>query len=328
IVQTARLTAEALNAGSGDRALAAVPFFSVFGVSIVVGTLACGATLVLQERFDPAGALDLMERERVTLCHGVPTMFNLLQREESFGQRDLAPIRSGIVAGGVVAAGLIQSIRSWCDVQIAYGLTETGPTVSVTRFGDPAEKRIETVGRPLPGVEVKVMDVASGSLHDEEAVGEVAVKGANLMHGYYRMPGETRKAMTSDGYFLTGDLAVLDEDGYLQIVGRRKEIIIRGGQNITPREVEDVLRLHPGVEESCVVGIPNDVLGELVCACMVPVEGAIITGDELKEFCRDHLADHKVPDLVRFFDAFPMTGSGKVKRRELARVVALELSPT
>jgi fatty-acyl-CoA synthase len=134
--------------------------------------------------------------------------------------------------------------------------------------------------------------------------------------------------MTPDGYFLTGDLAVLDEDGYLQIVGRRKELIIRGGLNVTPREVEDVLRLHPGVEESCVVGIPNDVLGELVCACVVPVEGAIITGDELKEFCRDHLADHKVPDLVRFFDAFPMTGSGKVKRRELARVVALELSAT
>ncbi len=328
IVETARLTSEALDAGPDDRALAAVPFFSVFGVSIVVGTLASGGTLVLQERFEPGGALDLMEAERITLCHGVPTMFQLLQRDPTFGRRDLSAVRSGIVAGSVVAADLIRRIREWCDVQVAYGLTETGPTVSVTRFGDPADKRLETVGRPLPGVDVKVMDVASGVLHGEEAVGEVAVKGATLMHGYHRMPGETRKSMTPDGYFLTGDLAVLDEDGYLQIVGRRKELIIRGGLNVTPREVEDVLRLHPGVEESCVVGIPNDVLGELVCACVVPVEGAIITGDELKEFCRDHLADHKVPDLVRFFDAFPMTGSGKVKRRELARVVALELSAT
>jgi len=142
------------------------------------------------------------------------------------------------------------------------------------------------------------------------------------------MPGETSRATTPDGYFLTGDLAVIDEDGFLQIIGRRKELIIRGGNNVSPREVEDVLRTYPGVDDACVVGIPNDVLGELICACVVPVEGAIVTGDELKEFCREHLADYKVPDLVRFFDAFPLTGSGKVKRRELARVVGLELSAT
>ena len=139
---------------------------------------------------------------------------------------------------------------------------------------------------------------------------------------------ETSQVTDRDGFFLTGDLGMVDDEGYIHIVGRRKELIIRAGHNITPREVEDVLRTHPAVEDACVVGIPHDVLGELTCACVVPVEGAIVTGDELKEFCRDQLVDHKVPDLVRFFDAFPLTGSGKVKRRELAQVVGLELSTT
>ena len=180
----------------------------------------------------------------------------------------------------------------------------------------------------LPGVEVMVADLATGQLHGREAVGELAVRGPNVMLGYHRAPSETARATTPDGYFLTGDLAVLDEEGFVQLIGRRKELIIRGGQNVTPREVEDVLRTHPAVEETCVVGIPNELLGELVCACVVPVEGAIVTGDELKEFCREQLVDYKVPDLVRFFDGFPLTGSGKVKRRELAQVVGLELSAT
>ncbi len=324
LVETAILTGEALELGPAERVLAAVPFFTVFGASVVVGTLAYGGTLILQPRFSATTALDLIERERVTVCHGVPTMFQLLQRDSSFPRRNLSSVRTGIIAGSAVSGDLVRRIRRWCDVQIAYGLTETGPTVSVTRFGDPAEKRTESVGRPLPGVEVKVVDLVTGALHGPEAVGELAVKGANIMLGYHRMPGETTRSLTPEGYFLTGDLVVIDEEGYLQIVGRRKELIIRGGQNVTPREVEDVLRTHPGVDDACVVGIPHEVLGELVCACVVPVEGAIVTGDELKEFCRDHFAEYKVPDLVRFFDAFPMTGSGKVKRRELAQVVGLE----
>jgi fatty-acyl-CoA synthase len=223
---------------------------------------------------------------------------------------------------------LVRRIRAWCDVQIAYGLTETGPTVSLTRPGDPADRRADSVGRPLPGVEVRVMDLETGALHAVEAIGELAVKGANLMLGYHRMPGETSRSMTPEGFFLTGDLAMIDEDGFVHLVGRRKEMIIRGGHNVTPREVEDVIRTHPGVDDACVVGIPNELLGELICGCVVPIEGAILTGDELKLFCRDYLAEHKVPDLVRFFDAFPMTGSGKVKRRELAQVVGLEMTAT
>ena len=157
------------------------------------------------------------------------------------------------------------------------------------------------------------------------AVGELAVQGPNVMLGDHWMPGETAKSFSPDGFFLTGDLAMLDEDGFL---GRSGELILPAGNAVTPREVEDVLRLHPGVGDVCVIGIPHDVLGELICACVLPIEGAVVTSDELQEFCREYLVDHKIPDLVRFFDTFPMSGSGTVKRRELTRVVSLELSAT
>ncbi len=328
LVWTACRTAEALRQTGGDRVLVAVPVFTIFGMHVAVTALVTGGTLVLQGYFEPGETLDLIERERVTMCHGVPTIFQLLMRHRSFGGRNLSTVRTGIVAGSPVSEDLVQRIRQWNDVQIAYGLTETGPTVTVTRFDDPREKRDRTVGRPLEGVEVRVVDLRSADLHGPEAVGELAVKGPNVMSGYHRMPAETRRSFTAEGFFRTGDLAILDEDGYVAIVSRHKEMIIRGGYNIFPREVEDLLRTHPAVGDACVVGIPNEILGELVCACVMPVEGAIVTGDELKAFCRDQLADYKVPDLVRFFDTFPMTGSGKVLRRELAQVVGLELSTT
>jgi fatty-acyl-CoA synthase len=305
-----------------------VPLFTVFGTHVVLGTLLSGSTLMLQDRFEPGAALDLIQRERATVVHGVPTMFQLLMRDASFGSRDLSTVRTGIVAGSPVSADLVQRIRRWNDVQIAYGLTETGPTITITRSDDDAESRTATVGRPLPGVEVRVVDVTNGALHGPEAVGELAVRGPNVMAGYHRMPTETRRSFTTEGFFLTGDLAIVDEHGYVTIVGRRKETIIRGGYSIYPRELEDIFRTHPAVDDACVVGVPHEILGELVCACVVPVEGAIVTGDELKAYARDHVAGNKVPDLVRFFDAFPLTGSGKVKRRELAQVVGLELSAT
>jgi len=323
LVRNAMLTGE-----PGERVLGAIPLFHVFGVSVVIGVIAHGGTLILQEQFDAGEALALIEEHGITVCHGVPTMFELLMRDPAFGTRDLSSVRTGVVAGSAVSQSLVRRIRQWCDVQVGYGLTETGPTVSITRPDDPAGTRETTVGRPLPGVEVKVVDVGSGNLHGLEAVGELAVKSAGVMMGYHRMPGETKKSFSPEGFFLTGDLAIVDDENFIRIIGRRKELIIRGGNNVTPREVEDVLRTHPAVDQVCVVGAPDELLGEMVCACVVLVEGAMITGDELKEFCREHLVDYKTPDVVRFFDAFPMTGSGKVRRRELTRAVETELKPT
>ena len=330
ITWAAQASLAALHHTGDDRVLGAVPLFTIFGMHVVAVTITAGATLVLQERFDAGPALDLIRRERVTVVHGVPTMFELLMRHPAFGEGSARPTtcRTGLVAGSPVSPDLARRIRQWCDVQIAYGLTETGPTVTVTRFDDSAERRAHTVGRPIAGVSVKVVDLKDGGLHGPEAVGELAVKGPNVMAGYYRMPVATSRSFTAEGFFLTGDLALLDEDGYVRILGRRAEVIIRGGYKIYPRELEDLLRTHPAVSDACVVGIPHETLGELICACVVATEGSIVTGDELKEFCRETVADHKVPDLVRFFDALPLTGSGKVKRRELAEVVGLELSAT
>ena len=328
LVYTATAVAEALRHREDDRVLAAVPFFTVFGMQTAITTLLSGGTLVLQGAFEPGDALRLIEDERITVFHGVPTMFQLLMSDPSFGSRNVSTVRTGIVAGSPVSVDLVRRIRRWNDVQIAYGLTETSPTVSITRFDDPPERRETTVGRPIDGVEVRIVDLTNGALHGTEAVGELAVRGPNVMAGYHRMPLATKQSLTADGFLLTGDLAVLDDEGYVSIVGRRKEMIIRGGYNVFPRELEDILRMHPAVENACVVGIPNEVLGEMICACVIPVEGAIVTGDEMKDYCREHVADYKVPDCIRFFDVFPMTGSGKVKRQELAQVVGLELSTT
>jgi fatty-acyl-CoA synthase len=248
-------------------------------------------------------------------------------REMERRRRDLSTLRTGIVAGAPIGDDLVRRIREdLCpNLCVAYSLTETASTVSMTRLDDQAQKQIYTVGRPLPGTDVRVLDL-DGSVLPEESLGEIAVRGPGVMKGYYRQPGETAQAFDDDGYFLTGDLGILDEDGYIHIVGRRKELIIRGGFNVYPREVEDRLHAHPAVLDVAVVGLPHEVLGEVVCACILPVEGAIVTGEEIKDWCRSTLADYKVPDLVRFFDSFPLTGSGKVRRIELARMVSAEES--
>lgn len=328
LLATATATAEALDTVQLDVVFGVTTLFNVFGLAPgVLGTVAAGATLVLQEGNDPGEALDILERERVSIYHGVPTNFILAMHEPTLKQRDLSRLRTGILAGAPVSEDLVQRIQRELmpDIRVAYGLTETGSTVTITRRSDPPGKQITTVGLPLEGVEIRVLDL-DGSQLPIESVGEVAVRGPGVMQGYYRQPGETASVITSDGFFLTGDLGMVDEEGYLHILGRRKEMIIRGGFNVYPREVEDRLHAHPAVLDVAVVGLPHEVLGEVTCACIVPVEGAIVTGEEIKDFCRETLAEYKVPDLVRFLDGFPMTGSGKVRRVELARIINAEES--
>lgn len=324
VVENAIQTSEILGVKPDDRMLALVPFFNIMGFSVMVGTIVVGATLVLQSTFDAANTVSLLESQQVTVLHGVPTMFHLIMRDDAFNPKRVGPLRTGVIAGSAVTEELVRRVRKWCDVLVAYGLTETGPTVTITRFNDDEDQRLSSVGRALPGVEIKAADLLTGALHGPEAVGEIAVRGPNLMGGYLRQPTETAKVHTPDGFFLTGDLGIIDEDGYVKIIGRRQETISRGGHQIYPGEIEDRLRGHPAVDDVCVIGVPNDVLGELVCACIVPIEGAVITGREIKLFAQDSMAEYKVPDIVRFFDEFPLTGSGKVRRKELSRAIALE----
>lgn len=327
LMANAALSADALGLRPDDVVFGVNTLFNAFGIGTgVLGTMVAGASLVLHEGYEPAEALEIVRRERVTVFHGVPTNF-ILALNESGGRPGQGTLRTGVVAGAPVSEELVLRIQRELvpGIRVGYGMTETGNLVAVNTPDDPAGKQVATVGRPLPEVEVRVIDV-DGSVLPVESVGEVAVRGPGVMRGYYRQPGETAQVFTADGFFLTGDLGMVDEEGFLHIIGRRKEMIIRGGFNVYPREVEDRLHAHPAVLDVAVVGLPDEILGEVACACIVPVEGAIVTGEEIRDFCREVLADYKVPDLVRFLDSFPLTGSGKVRRVELARIIAAEES--
>ncbi len=317
--------AEALGMTRDETMLLTVPIFNIFGLGALIAALSVGAAVAVLERFDAAAALEMAEATRATVIQGAPTMFAMLLRSDALDRLDLSCLRAGVVAGAPVLDSLAQEIRERLvpGIEIGYGMTETSPMVSMTRADDPPDKRGFTAGRVLDGVEVRVLG-DDGSVLPVESIGELTVRGFNVMKGYYRQPDETNRSHTEDGFFRTGDIGMVDEDGYLHIVGRKRDTINRGGYVIYPRELEDLLRLHPAVQETAVVGLEDEVQGELTCACVLPVEGAIVTGDEIKEFCRGRIAQYKVPDLVRFVDAFPMTGSGKVRRVELARMVRAE----
>jgi fatty-acyl-CoA synthase len=231
-------------------------------------------------------------------------------------------------AGAPVSPDLVRRIRErLCPtVLVGYSLTETSSTVCVTRPADTPEQQEHTVGRPLPGTDVIILE-RDGEALPRRCVGEIALKGPGVMLGYHRQPRETAAAFDPQGYLLTGDLGLVDEAGLVHLVGRRKEVIIRAGFNVYPREVESRLEAHPAVREAAVVGLADPLLGEANCACIVPVEGAIVTSQEIMDWCREKLSAPKVPDQVRFFDSFPRTGTGKVRRIELAKLCEPASSP-
>jgi fatty-acyl-CoA synthase len=325
-LQVAAGTVDSIGLQPDDRVIGMTALFHVFGIGPgLLGTLLAGASLVLQDEFDGAVTLDLIEQHGVTVQYGIPTLFVTELHEQSRSPRDLSTLRLGVAAGAPVSDELVRRVeRHLCPkLLVAYSLTETSSTVAMTRPDDPGEKRRFTVGRPLPETSIRVLE-RNGTELPVESVGEIAVRGPGVMKGYYRQPRETRASLDGEGYFLTGDLGIVDEEGCVHLVGRRKEVIIRSGFNVYPREVEERLQAHPAVREAVVVGVPDEVLGEGICACIVPVEGAIVTGQEIKDWSRVTLADYKVPDLVRFLDEFPLTGTGKVRRVELARMMHAE----
>ena len=325
LVRTMLGTAERLALAGDDRTLCSVPLANIFGLTAILMTLGTGGSLVLQERFDAAEALALAAEHEATVVHGVPTMFVMLLREIEREAVRPASLRTGVIAGAPVRADLAREARRHLvpDLEVAYGLTETSPTVAITTSSDPEVKRAHTVGRPLDGVEVRVLE-EDGSVLPDESVGELAVRGFNVMRGYFRQPGQTRKTMTEDGFLKTGDLAMVDPEGYLHIVGRLSDAILRGGFSIHPAEIEAQLRSHPAVEEAVVLGVPNDVLGELICACVLTAEGALITAEEIRDFCHESLADNRVPDVIHFLDELPEASTAGARRVSLARVIRAE----
>jgi fatty-acyl-CoA synthase len=331
--------ASTVAAGTGlqrdDRVIGVTALFHVFALGPgILGSLVSGSSLILQDEFEPEEALDLVEALGATVHYGVPTVFAAELLAQRRRPRDLSSLRLGVVAG----APMLGELRSRVEAELcpgllaAYSLTETSSVLAMTRPDDPAVKRHQTVGRPVPGTEVRVVErldeegeTAEGPgplrVLPVESLGEIAVRGPGVMRGYYRQPVETARSFTPDGFLLTGDLGMVDEEGYLHLVGRRRDVILRSGSNVHPGEIEDRLHQHPAVEEVAVVGIRDELLGEAICAAVVAVEGAIVNGDELRTWCGETLADHKIPDFVRFLDALPMTGTGKLRRVELARLL-------
>jgi fatty-acyl-CoA synthase len=311
LVWNASTMADVLRCTERDTLLLTVGITHIFGLSAgVLMAAVAGARLVLLKSFAATAALDLCEWEGVTVLHGAPTMFVLELAAQRRAPRDLHTLRTGIVAAAPVAPELADEIRRdlQCDVQIAWGLTETSPCVTITRFDDPAEARRATVGRPLPDAQIRIDNQG-------QEYGEILVRSPGVFCGYYNDPDLTRAAFSDDGWFRTGDLGFVDDEGYLHLKGRRKEIIIRGGLHVYPEEVEVLLAGLPWIDAIALVGIPDPVLGERTCACVVLNEQHQTPEDILgaiRHTVGSHLADYKVPDAVLRVSALPRTPSGKV----------------
>ncbi|WP_085812271.1 AMP-binding protein [Geoanaerobacter pelophilus] len=312
-----------------DRLCIPVPFFHCFGC--VLAVMACvthGSTMVPVEIFDPLKVLQAVEKERCTALHGVPTMFIAELEHPRFSEFDLTSLRTGIMAGSncpiEVMRRVIRDMHA-SEITIAYGQTESSPVITQTRTDDPIELKVSTVGRVLPNVELKIVDIESGQELPPGKQGELCTRGYLVMKGYYKMPEETAKAVDADGWLHTGDLAVMDENGYCKITGRIKNMIIRGGENIYPREIEEFLYTHPKISDVQVYGVPDRKYGEQVMAAIVLKQGSEMTEAEVKEFCRGRIANYKIPKYVRFVDSYPMTASGKIQKFKLREMAIREL---
>ncbi|MFH9070533.1 AMP-binding protein [Streptomyces alboflavus] len=309
--------------GEQDRVCLPVPFYHCFGM--VMGNLGAtshGACVVIPApSFDPVATLHAVERERCTSLYGVPTMFIAELNLADFATYDLSSLRTGIMAGSPCPVEVMKRVVAemhMAEVSICYGMTETSPVSLQTRMDDDLERRTGTVGRVLPHIEVKVVDPVSGVTLPRGQSGELCTRGYSVMLGYWQEPERTAEVIDSGRWMHTGDLAVMREDGYVQIVGRIKDMIIRGGENIYPREIEEFLYAHPKIADVQVVGVPDERYGEVPLACVIlrdPEE--TLTLEELQGFCAGRLAHYKVPAGLRLLDSFPMTVSGKVRKVEL-----------
>ena len=329
ILNNGYLVGEVCRYTEEDRVCIPVPFYHCFGM--VMGNLACtthGAAMVIPAPgFDPALTLAAVQEERCTSLYGVPTMFVAEWALPDFGSFDLSSVRTGIMAGSPCPAELMKKlIASGIDeMTICYGMTETSPVSTQTRTDDEFDRKVGTVGRVCPHLEIKVADPATGEPVPRGEPGEFCTRGYSVMLGYWEEPEKTAQVI-EDGWMKTGDLAVMDDDGYVRITGRIKDMVIRGGENVSPREIEEFLHTHPDVLDAQVVGVPDPKYGEELCAWIQLRPGAEpLTADAVREFATGRLAHYKIPRYVRIVDEFPMTVTGKVRKVEMRTVSANEL---
>ena len=313
-----------------DRVAIPVPFYHCFGM--VLGNLACtthGACMVIPAPgFEPAATLQAVQQERCTSLYGVPTMFIAELALPDFASYDLSTLRTGIMAGSPCPVEVMKRVVSemhMTEVTICYGMTETSPVSAQTTADDDMERRVSTVGRVHPHVEVKIVDPETGLVLRRGETGEMCTRGYSVMLGYWGDPEQTADAIDQARWMHTGDLAVMDEDGYLNIVGRIKDMIIRGGENVYPREIEEFLYGHPAIEDVQVIGVPDLRYGEEICAWVKLRPGQALTEDELREYCRGKIAHYKIPRYLRITGDFPMTVTGKIQKFKMRETSITEL---
>jgi fatty-acyl-CoA synthase len=321
---------EAVRYSEQDRVCIPVPFYHCFGM--VLGNLACtthGACIVVPgEAYDAPSVLRTVEEERCTSLYGVPTMFIGELDHPEFDRYDLSSLRTGIMAGSPCPVEVMKRVQSqmhMTEVTIAYGMTETSPVSTQSHTDDPLEKRVSTVGSAHPHIEIKIVDPETGRVVPRGAPGEFCTRGYSVMLGYWNNDAATHDAIDAARWMHTGDLALMDDDGYLKIVGRIKDMVIRGGENVYPREVEEFLYSHPAVSDVQVIGVPDEKYGEEIMAWVKLRAGTQVSGEELRAFCRGKIASYKIPRYWKFVDAFPMTVTGKVQKFKMREAAVAEL---
>jgi fatty-acyl-CoA synthase len=299
---------------------------------MVLGNLACtthGATMVVPaEAYEPLVVMETVQAERCTALYGVPTMFIGELDHPEFGRFDFSTLRTGIMAGSpcpVEVMKKVQSLMNMEQVTICYGMTETSPVSTQSTMDDPLEKRVGTVGRVHPHIEVKIIDPATGEVVPRGVGGELCTRGYSVMLGYWNNSEATHLAIDASGWMHTGDLATMDDEGYANIVGRIKDMVIRGGENIYPREIEEFLYTHPDVSDVQVIGVPSEKYGEEVMAWVKLREGGSATGEELSAFCKNRIATYKIPRYWKFVEEYPMTVTGKIQKYKMREVAVEEL---
>ncbi len=329
ILNNGHFIGEAMRLTAADRLCIPVPLYHCFGM--VLGNLAClthGATIVYpNDGFDPLLTLQTVQEEACTGLHGVPTMFIAMLDHPRFTEFDMGTLRTGIMAGSPCPTEVMKRVvrdMHLSEITIAYGMTETAPVSCQSSTDTPLDKRVSTVGQVQPHLEVKIVDPASGATVAPGTPGELCTRGYSVMHGYWGDADKTAEAIDPEGWMHTGDLATMDAEGYVNIVGRIKDMVIRGGENIYPREVEEFLYRHPMVQDVQVVGVPDAKYGEELCAWVIAKPGTQPSEDDIRDFCKGQIAHYKIPRYIRFVQSFPMTITGKVQKFKIREAMQAE----
>ena len=327
IVNDGKTIGDGMDLSTADRMMIQVPMFHCFGMVLAMtATMTHGGTILPIPYFSPKSSLACINNERITAFHGVPTMFIAMLAHDDFPKTDFSYMRTGIMAGSPCPVAVMKDVvdkMNMKEIVIVYGQTEASPGCTMSRTTDPIDVRVNTVGSAFPGVECKIVDPETGEDCPDEVIGEFVARGYNIMKGYYKMPKATAAAIDKDGWLHTGDLACRTPEGNYRITGRLKDMIIRGGENIYPKEIEEFIYTHPKVSDVQVIGVPDKGLGEEIMACIILKEGETMTEQEMKQFVLDHMAKHKVPKYIDFVDSFPMNDAGKIQKYKM-REAAIE----